>query len=187
MFEGFNRQRRRRKPGEFRSKLEQQVSAQLQQLGLPHQYETEKFRYTLTRRYTPDFKVGDVYIEVKGWWPPEERTKFLAVVFSNPELRIFVALQRPLQAINKQSSTSYAAWCQKHGIPWCPIPIPSDFLQQWIDGQRPSFHVPIKGRGNSLKSTNPAPSAPHQTLLPFEPTDQGSASPAANTSHPPIP
>lgn len=142
MLEHFNRHRPRRKPGEYRSKLEEQVGAALDNRGLAYQYESEKFRYVLHKKYTPDFRVGNVFIEVKGWWPPAERTKFLAVMLSNPGLPIFVALQRPFATLSKKSNTTYAEWCQKHGIAWSPIPIPNDFLDQWLDGRRPTFHVP---------------------------------------------
>ena len=126
----------------FRSRLESKVEQALVELGLSPQYETDHFVYYLKKRYKPDFKIGDVYIEVKGYWPPPERTKFLAVVLNNPELRIFVALQHPGNRITKNSRTTYAEWCEKHGIAWCPIPIPQDFLQSWLNGQRRTFRAP---------------------------------------------
>ena len=142
MLEKFNRVRRRRKPGEFRSNLEEKISKDLTKLGLDPQYEVDRFRYILpAKKYTPDFKCGDFYIEVKGYWPSSERTKFLSVVIHNPDLPIFVALQRPFMAISKTSKTSYALWCQKHGIRWCPTPIPKEFLMQWATGPKPTFHV----------------------------------------------
>lgn len=111
------------------------------------------------------FRVGNVRIEVKGWWPPAERSKFLAVVMANPELRIFVALQRPHLTLNKKSNTTYAMWCQKYGIAWCPIPIPPDFLRQWLAGQRPTFHAPAPtakartARANAKTAVSTASSA----------------------------
>lgn len=143
MLDRFNRFNKQRKDKEHRSRLEDQVEDSLRARGYNPEYETEKFSYVLHRKYTPDFKVGDVHVEVKGWWPPAERSKFLAVVLANPDLRIFVALQRPQLTLNKKSKTTYAMWCQKHGIAWCPIPIPFDFLDQWLAGQRPTFNVPV--------------------------------------------
>ena len=99
-FERFNATRRDK---DHRSALEDQVEKALLQQGLTPKYEPDKFDYTLHRRYCPDFKIGDVYIEVKGWWPSSERMKFLSVIRNNPELRIFVALQRPNQRLSKQS------------------------------------------------------------------------------------
>ena len=43
--------------------------------------------------------------------------------------------------LSKQSKTTYAKWCQKHGIAWCPVPIPKDFMQQWLNGSRASFRA----------------------------------------------
>lgn len=141
MLDRYNRRLRDRKDREHRSKLEQEVEESLVAQGLAPQYETEKFPYVLHRKYTPDFKVGNVYVEVKGWWPPAERSKFLAVIVNNPGLPIFVALQRPYMTLNKRSKTTYAQWCDKHGIAWCSIPIPPDFMTQWLAGARPTFHA----------------------------------------------
>lgn len=142
MLDRYNRFNRQRKDKEHRSKLEDQVEQALAAQGLSPSYETDKFDYVLHRKYTPDFKVGDVYIEVKGWWPSAERTKFLAVVMNNPGLRIFVALQRPFLTLSKTSKTTYAAWCERHGIAWSPIPIPQDFMNEWLAGSRPTFRAP---------------------------------------------
>ena len=32
----------------------------------------------------------------------------------------------------------------KYGIPWCPTPIPDDFLNAWVTGQRLTFRVPTQ-------------------------------------------
>jgi len=144
MHDKYRRIRRKRKPGEFRSKQEELVDSFLTECELPHAYEKGKFSYTLTRKYTPDFLVhGDhpFFIEVKGYFPPEARAKLLATVICNPDLQLFVALQTPHKAINKNSKTSYALWCQKHGIPWCPLPIPPNFLVSWVTGQRLTYRV----------------------------------------------
>ena len=144
MLDRYNRRLRSRKDREHRSQLETQVEESLLAQGLTPLYETEKFPYVLHRKYTPDFKVGDVYVEVKGWWPPAERTKFLAVIVNNPGLKIFVALQRPNMTLNKNSKTTYAQWCDKHGIAWCPIPIPPEFMAQWLKGTRLTYRAPAR-------------------------------------------
>ena len=116
MLDRFNRFNKQRKDKEHRSRLEDQVEDSLRARGYNPEYETEKFSYVLHRKYTPDFKVGDVHVEVKGWWPPAERSKFLAVVLANPDLRIFVALQRPQLTLSKKSKTTYAMWCQNMAL-----------------------------------------------------------------------
>lgn len=119
-----------------RSKLETDVEKQLLSYGLSPIYEQSKYEYILKRKYTPDFQVGDVFIEVKGWWPPHERQKFLSVLAANPKLKIFVALQRPEQRLSKTSSTTLAKWCEKHGVCWSSIPIPRSFIERWLNGER---------------------------------------------------
>ena len=57
MYRRFNQQQERRKKGEFRSKLEEQISASLQQQGHEISYERDRFDYYLKRFYTPDFRV----------------------------------------------------------------------------------------------------------------------------------
>ena len=155
MLEKFNRWNRQRKNKEHRSGLEDQVEDALLAQGFSPEYEKESFPYTLHRKYKPDFKIGDVHIEVKGWWPSDQRQKFLSVVINNPDLKIFVALQRPHQTLNKKSKTSYAQWATKNGIAWSPIPITKEFLDQWLQGERPTYHAPATtakartGHGNT--------------------------------------
>ena len=146
MFDRFNKANRNRANKEKRSALEEQVELALTGQGLSPSYESEKFAYVLHRKYRPDFKIesdhGPIHIEVKGWWPSKERSKLLAVFINNPTIRLFVALQRPQQKISKQSKTTYAMWCDKHFIPWCPIPIQPEYMNKWLNGERPTFRAP---------------------------------------------
>ena len=169
MLDRFNRFNATRKQKDHRSKLEDEVEQALLDRGLSPQYEPDKFEYTLHRKYCPDFKIGDVYIEVKGWWPSSERMKFLSVIRNNPELKIFVALQRPNQRLNKASKTTLAQWCQKQGIKWSPIPIPPDFIDQWLNGKQATFHVPAataQTRQRSTKTEASSASAAKDDLTP---------------------
>lgn len=124
-----------------RSGLEVEVEAQLARLGLDPIYEAEwiPYRRESVGHYRPDYQIntpdGPVYIEVKGRWTAADRQKMLAILSSNPRLRLFVALQRPSATISKNSSTTYAEWANKKGIPWCPIPIPEEFLSRWLKGE----------------------------------------------------
>lgn len=162
MYRRFNQQQERRKKGEFRSKLEEQISASLQQQGHEISYERDRFDYYLKRFYTPDFIVKgqafEFYIEVKGYWDSADRSKFLAVVQRHPTLPIFIAFQKPHQKISKTSKTSYCQWAEKFGIAWCPTPIPDDFLHSWVTGRKLTFRAPTK------KDADP------QTVLPLVPT-----------------
>lgn len=157
MFKTYNKRREAFKKGEFRSELERQVSLALQEQGHDLNYETDRFDYYLKRFYTPDFRVKgeqfDFFIEVKGWFPSDQRSKLLAVMLRHPTLPLFVALQRPHQKLNKTSKTSLCQWCEKHGIAWCPTPIPPDFLQSWVTGQKLSFRAPSVPAATRARST----------------------------------
>ena len=140
MLEHIRRQRERG----HRSQLETRVEDALQSQGLSFRYEKESFVYYRKGRYTPDFTVDGehpFHIEVKGAWYPEDRSRILAVVTNNPDMRLLVALQAPNNKITKTSSTTYAMWCQKHGICWCTIPIPQEVLDQWLSGSRCTMRV----------------------------------------------
>ena len=118
--------------GKYRSGAEKEVGDHLALLGISALYEAAKLTYTQSRRYTPDFTINGNHIEVKGWWPPADRAKLLAVIRQNPSARILVALENPNMTISRKSKTSYAQWCYKNGIRWSPIPIPPDLLAQWL-------------------------------------------------------
>ena len=129
-----------------RSGLESTVEAQLIGLGYQPEYEAEriKFRVPSIRTYIPDYRMLDVngqhfYIEVKGLWTPADRAKFLNVLATNPSLRIFVALQRPNQRLSRTTIQTYGDWASKHGVCWCPVPIPDWFLAKWTQGETCSF------------------------------------------------
>ena len=113
----------------MRSGLETQVADLLIQLSVPYEYESEKLDYVLEARYIPDFKVGDIYLECKGYFKATDRRKMLAVKKCNPDLDIRLVFQAPHNKINKKSKTTYAKWAEKNGFKWCPYyAIPREWL-----------------------------------------------------------
>ena len=104
----------------FRSKLEEQVSDLLLELGVDQEYESSKITYTLEKTYTPDFFLPNkhLYLEVKGYWSPEDRRKQLEVRKQNPDLDIRMVFQSPFNKISKRSKTTYAKFCDKKNILW---------------------------------------------------------------------
>ena len=119
-----------RKEIKFRSKLEERVATLLMILGVSYEYESTKVPYTIQHNYTPDFVLPNyVHLEAKGYWAAEDRRKILAVKKDNPELDLRMVFQSPYNKISKRSKTTYAQWCDRHGIPWTAFhEIPIEWL-----------------------------------------------------------
>ena len=118
------------KPIKFRSKLEEKIATLLTELGVSYDYESAKVSYTIQHYYVPDFVLPNyVHLEAKGYWDPKDRRKILAVKKDNPDPDLRMVFQAPYNTISKKSKTTYAQWCEKHGIPWTSFHnIPLDWL-----------------------------------------------------------
>lgn len=60
-------------------------------LGIQYKFEAIKFSLTIDERpvtYTPDFKVGDKYFEVKGWWNDKAKAIKQAMSEQYPDIDI---------------------------------------------------------------------------------------------------
>jgi predicted nuclease of restriction endonuclease-like RecB superfamily len=114
----------------FRSKLEERVANLLSNLGISYEYESTLVPYVIQHNYSPDFLLpSGVFLECKGYWAPEDRRKIKAVKEQNPDIEILMIFQAPYNRISKSSKTTYAQWCDKHGIRWSSYQeIPIDWL-----------------------------------------------------------
>ena len=114
----------------FRSKLEERVADLLSNLGISYEYESTIVPYVIQHNYTPDFLLpSGVFLECKGYWAPEDRRKIKAVKKQNPDIEILMIFQSPYNRISKSSKTTYAQWCDRHGIRWSSYQeIPIDWL-----------------------------------------------------------
>ena len=125
----------------MRSRLEEQVAALLKKLDIKFEYEPDKFSYVIEAKYTPDFKVGDVYLETKGFFKPADRRKMLAVKKANPDLDVRLVFQAPYNKISKSSKTTYAMWPERHGFQWCSYTtIPLSWLHEDKQAGRQDLH-----------------------------------------------
>ena len=114
----------------YRSGLEERVAKIFDINNIPYKYESKKYKYVIESNYTPDFFVGDLVLEIKGFFKPEQRRKMLAVKRQHPELDIRMIFQRN-NTLSKQSKTCYGDWCDKHGFPWCIFPhIPKEWFNE---------------------------------------------------------
>lgn len=124
----------------FRSKLEVIVNQQIVDSGIDFAYEGQlnKIRYikpVTTHTYLADFLLSNgIFIEAKGRFTLEDRKKHLYIKEQFPIIDIRFLFQNSNNKINRGSKTTYADWCDNHGIPWAHKSIP----QAWLDYKRPT-------------------------------------------------
>lgn len=110
------------------SGLEVKVADQLSILGIDAAYEAEKLTYTIEKTYNPDFKLpNNMLIEVKGYFPSEDRSKMRAIKAAHPDRDIRILFGNAHTKINKFSKTTYAMWAEKYGFPWADKVVPKEW------------------------------------------------------------
>jgi len=119
----------------YRSGLEEEVADQLSRAGVAFEYEPKhgKIRYTKPARdstYTPDFPLSDLgfIVETKGRFTVEDRQKHLLIKEQHPDKDIRFVFSNSRARISKQSKTTYADWCSKHGFLYADKRIPAEWL-----------------------------------------------------------
>jgi hypothetical protein len=123
----------------YRNKGEASVGEQLSIAGVPFEYEGAKVPFTVPKRtalYWPDFRVGDIILEYKGWWGRQggkERKKYCLVRESNPHLDIRFIFTNANKRITKESDTTYGEWADEHGFQWSDKGI---VPAEWIEDLR---------------------------------------------------
>lgn len=118
----------------FRSGLEKRIADDLEQRGVPFEYEKLKLKYTVPSReatYTPDFRLPNgIIVEGKGVFDSEDRQKHLLIQAQHPELDIRFVFSRASAPIYKGSPTTHASWCEKHGFLYAEKLIPAAWLKE---------------------------------------------------------
>lgn len=117
----------------FRSGLEDKIAEQIKIAGLSVLYETDKISYVVPARsakYTPDFKLGNFYVETKGFWSTSDRHRHLLIKDQHPDLDIRFVFSNQNAKLYKGSPTSYAMYCEKHGFIYSHKWIPENWLEE---------------------------------------------------------
>jgi len=115
----------------FRSRLEKKVADQLDDAGVPYDYEGGWVHYIVPAReakYLPDFTIRNtkILIEAKGRFGgfrsdssgAQERQKMILLKEQHPDLDIRIVFQDAKKPIYKGSKTTYAKWADDHGFTW---------------------------------------------------------------------
>jgi hypothetical protein len=127
----------------FRSGLEERFATELTSFGVSYKFEQTKFEYKKPERvskYTPDFiietrpdgtaRTKPLIIETKGRFMTADRQKHLLMKRQHPQLDIRFIFSNPNSKISKQSKTTYANWCDKHGFLYAKEHIPPTWLRE---------------------------------------------------------
>ena len=139
-----------KRKGPCRSTTESKVFEDLQDRCVPFEYETTTLTYTtpaVEHKYIPDFKIGNIFVEFKGWFKPEDRVKMLLVTTQHPELDIRMLFMKDCK-LYKDSDTKYSDWCNKYGIKYA---IGSTVPQEWIEEAYPKVKQIKRERKKSKK------------------------------------
>lgn len=126
--------KRRHNTGTYRSGLEKVNSDLLKTFSIEPNYEQYYLEYVVPERkhkYTPDFVLPNgIIVETKGVWDAEDRKKHLLIKEQHPNLDIRFVFSRSATPIYKGSKTTYAAFCDKNGIPYADKKIPEEWLKE---------------------------------------------------------
>ena len=114
------------------SKLEALIAEELDQLGVPYQYETQRLPYTVERLYIPDFILPNgIIVEAKGWFLSEDRRKMKLVKKQYPNLDIRMLFQKgKLDQPGQASKATNREWCRKNGFPCAEGTIPLEWIHE---------------------------------------------------------
>jgi hypothetical protein len=108
----------------FKSKFEKRVARKFQDVDIEWEYEKEKLPFIQpeeNRKYTVDFTLKafpNVILELKGRFTAQDRKKMLLIKEQYPKKKIIMLFQRAANTLTKSSKTTYAEWCDKHGLAW---------------------------------------------------------------------
>ncbi len=96
--------------------FEETVISDLEGRGVPYEYEPHSINYKVERLYFPDLLIGNVYIELKGYFRQDAQRKMKAVKAQHPDLDIRFVFQKagaPVQGAKLRKDGTKMTW-----TPW---------------------------------------------------------------------
>lgn len=115
----------------YRSVFEASLAVDLTSRGINFMYEKERIEYTVEHVYIPDFCLEDTHfvVESKGFFPPEDRHKLIAIKRANPTLDIRLVFQRDTKLGQGPRPLTCLRWAKKHGFPAAIGTVPDEWLE----------------------------------------------------------
>lgn len=109
-----------------RNSFEKLLESQIKRSKIKFTYETEKIPYVISGNYIPDFIIettyGKVYVEAKGYFRREAKSKMVAVKRQHPNLDIRFVFYKYSKANER--------WAIKYNFPYAFEKIPKSWLAQ---------------------------------------------------------
>ena len=114
--------------------FEARVVSDLNSRSISFEYEPDKLPYTVQRNYIPDLRIGEMYVEVKGYFRQKAQRKMRNVKEQHPEKDIrflFQRLDSPVQGAKKRkdgTKMTCAEWAERHNFKYAEKEIPDDWI-----------------------------------------------------------
>lgn len=109
---------------QLKGTFEQRVIGKLKDAGVNYEYEPHTLSYSVERSYVPDLKIGDIYVELKGYFRQDAQRKMKAVKSQHPDLDIRFLFQRansPVQGAKVRkdgTKMTCSEWADRYGFTW---------------------------------------------------------------------
>jgi hypothetical protein len=82
-------------------------------------------------KYLTDFKMPNgIYLEAKGYFPSQDRSKMESVIKCNPDCDIRMVFQKDGWVDNKKKHLKYSEWCTRRNIKWCVGKVPEGWMNE---------------------------------------------------------
>ena len=114
--------------------FEARVISDLDERGVPYQYEPEKIPYYVERHYIPDLAVDTMIVELKGYFRQDSQRKMKAIKAQYPDKDIRFVFQNAkatIQGAKKRkdgSKMTCSEWADRNGFVWAEGTVPKEWL-----------------------------------------------------------
>lgn len=120
----------------YRSRFEAGFAGLLKHRRISFTYERETILYEVPRVYLPDFKIRtasgkEFFVELKGYFPSEDRSKLAEVKRAHPTLDLRLIFQRADTRLSKAARAwSYGQWATNHNFLWADGTLPDAWMEE---------------------------------------------------------
>ena len=121
---------------QLKQTFEQKVMSNLTAKGVEFEFEPHSLTYSVTRDYIPDLLIGEMYIEIKGYFRQDAQRKMRAVKKQHPEKDIRFLFQRAdatIQGAKKRkdgTKMTCREWAERYGFQYAQG---EEIPEQWIN------------------------------------------------------